>query len=132
MLPVNKKSVTIRDVGGQESGVALVLTLGILTLLILLCLSFALASRFAIRSAQLSEDQVRVHMLAESGLRKVLRDLSLEFSDNLNARNNFPATKPEQAFPAYLFPSQADITTPPPPSSASPIGATPWRWFTRL
>lgn len=77
----------------SRRGVALVLTLGILSLLLILALAFAAAALNAQRTAQSSTELTRARQYAELGLQRVIEMMKTELLDTSNARNAFPGTK---------------------------------------
>lgn len=78
----------------NRRGVALLLCLGVLSLLMMMVLSFSYSAINNQASAQLQASLVRARLQAESTVQTVYADLSLEFSDPDDPRNIFPATKP--------------------------------------
>ncbi len=78
----------------EERGIALLMTLGILSFLMVLGLSFAFSALSALRGVELAQELVRARLHNESGITKVLKLISQEFSDLDNNSNLFPATKP--------------------------------------
>jgi hypothetical protein len=77
----------------DEDGVAILMALGVLSLLMVLALSFAAASLQAQKKAQYSENLVKARIQAESGLQLVYALLSANFANPNIDRNMFPATK---------------------------------------
>lgn len=61
----------IEDCSGEQ-GVALLLTLGIVTLLMMFALSFALTARLEKEAASVNADMIKARLLAESGLERAL------------------------------------------------------------
>ena len=79
-----------------ESGIALLMSLGVMSLLIVLSLSFALTTMNSMKSVELSQDIVKARLFDESGFQKVYGLLSSNFADPNETVNLFPATKPDQ------------------------------------
>lgn len=75
----------------NERGVALLLTLGVLSLLLILAMSFAFTARTDLLASQVNADMVKARLLCESGLERVLGLLSYTF-DGTDPVDVFPAT----------------------------------------
>ncbi len=75
--------------GHREKGVAILLTLGVLSLTLVLVLSFAMTSTIDRRAAMNYADQVRARMLAESGLARAIGFLKEEMADEINSYDTF-------------------------------------------
>ena len=73
----------------REKGVAILLTLGVLSLTLVLVLSFAMTSTIDRRAAMNYADQVRARMLAESGLARAVGFLQKEMADKINSYDTF-------------------------------------------
>ena len=73
----------------REKGVAILLTLGVLSLTLVLVLSFAMTSTIDRRAAMNYANQVRARMLAESGLARAIGFLREEMADELNSYDTF-------------------------------------------
>ncbi len=73
----------------REKGVAILLTLGVLSLTLVLVLSFAMTSTIDRRAAMNYADQVRARMLAESGLARAVGFLQEEMADEINSYDTF-------------------------------------------
>ncbi|MFM1551397.1 MAG: hypothetical protein ACKJSG_18490, partial [Lentisphaeria bacterium] len=73
----------------REKGVAILLTLGVLSLTLVLVLSFAVTSTIDRRAAMNYADQVRARMLAESGLARAVGFLQKEMADKINSYDTF-------------------------------------------
>ena len=69
----------------REKGVAILLTLGVLSLTLVLVLSFAMTSTIARKAAMNYADQVRARMLAEAGLARAGGFLQEEKADEINS-----------------------------------------------
>ena len=80
----------------DESGIALLMSLGVLSLLIVLSLSFAVRTMNSMKGVQLSQDLVKVRLFDESGFQKTYALLSGNFADPNETDNLFPATKEDQ------------------------------------
>ena len=81
----------------RESGVALLLVLGILSLLTILAFSFAVSALSNRSSSQLSENLIRARLEAETGLQMAYRTMAIAFSNGADPANLFPATKTGEA-----------------------------------
>jgi hypothetical protein len=73
----------------REKGVAILLTLGVLSLTLVLVLSFAMTSTIDRKAAMNYANQVRARMLAESGLARAIGFLREEMGDDLNSFDHF-------------------------------------------
>jgi hypothetical protein len=79
-----------------ERGVAIILTLGILSLLLVMVLAFAATALHSVTTARSGENVVVVRLLGETGLNYLFAQLSEEFADPDEPSNVFPATKAGQ------------------------------------
>jgi hypothetical protein len=75
--------------GHREKGVAILLTLGVLSLTLVLVLSFAMTSTIDRKAAMNYADQVRARMLAESGLARAVGFLQVEMAKEINSYDTF-------------------------------------------
>ncbi len=89
---VNRGAETHRT-ASDEQGVALLMTLGVLSLLMVLGLSFALSAMNSLKSVRIAKDLVKARLYDESGFEKIFELLEKEFADLENPDNLFPATK---------------------------------------
>ena len=99
---MDDKSIPVKEdtnlvIVQDESGVALLMSLGVLSLLIVLSLAFAVRTMNSMKGVQLSQDLVKVRLYDETGFQKVYALLSGEFADPNDEDNLFPATKDNQA-----------------------------------
>ncbi len=76
-----------------DQGVALLMTLGMLSLLLVLALSFAFAAMSTLKSVNIAQDIAKSRLQAESGFKRAFELLTENFSDPNDAANIFPATK---------------------------------------
>ena len=90
--PIHTKRKATQD----ESGIALLMSLGVLSLLIVLSLSFAVRTMNSMKGVQLSQDLVKVRLFDETGFQKVYALLSGNFADPNFPENIFPATLGDQ------------------------------------
>ena len=75
------KSLTESRLYRSERGVALIMVLGILSLLIVLALSFTFATINSQKSVNIAQDLVKSRLHAESGFKEAFAFLSEEFTD---------------------------------------------------
>ena len=99
---MNKKSVlgeekTNLAIIKDESGIALLMSLGVLSLLIVLSLAFAVRTMNSMKGVKLSQNLVKVRLFDETGFQKMYSILSGEFADPNDEDNLFPATKDGQS-----------------------------------
>ncbi len=66
----------------KERGSALLLTLGILSLALIMGMSFAFSARTSQKAAQVNSDQVKAKLLAESGLQRAMAFVASFCADN--------------------------------------------------
>lgn len=88
--------VRIPRIWRSRRGVALLMTLGFLSLLVVMALSFATSAIRYQQAAELSEAMVTARLQAETTLQKLYAQLSLDFSNPDEPRNIFPASKPTE------------------------------------
>ncbi len=77
----------------DESGVAMVMVLAVMSLLLVLTLSFAISATHSMRSVQAAKDLVQSRLHNETGIENVFEFLEKEFSGLDDDTNLFPATK---------------------------------------
>ena len=84
-----------RQTRESERGVALLLTLGVLSLLLILAMSFAYQARTERMAAAVGADVTKSRLLCESGLERVLAFLyhRYNFPTSFDAADLYPATK---------------------------------------
>lgn len=75
VLRPSLRQATIVGDNGRERGVALLLTLGVLSLLLILAMSFAFTSRTERMASSVNADLIKARLLCESGLERVLGSL---------------------------------------------------------
>lgn len=75
----------------REDGVALILTLGVLSLLVVLAFSFALAAISAKSGAQLEENITKARMETQSRLQIIYNEMFVDFAAEIDEENLFPA-----------------------------------------
>lgn len=86
----------------DQRGSALLLTLGILSLVLIMAMSFAFSARTTRQVAKINADQVKARLLAESGLERVLAAMSYNYDGDI-----YP---PElDAAPSWPFQSASGI-----------------------
>jgi hypothetical protein len=81
----------------RERGVAIILTLGVLSLLLVMVLAFAATALQSVTTARTGEHVVMARLLGETGLNCLFAQLSEEFADSTDPSNVFPATKSGQS-----------------------------------
>lgn len=77
----------------NRRGVALILTLGLLSLMLVLTLSFAMSALHSQKSAQYGVELTRARQYAESGLQRIIASLKTELIDTTDFNNYYPGTK---------------------------------------
>lgn len=77
----------------RQRGVAIILTLGILSLVIVLAITFAATAVNSARIAQISEEQTNARGYADLGLQRLVASLRTELNDYSDPRNFYPANK---------------------------------------
>ena len=75
-----------------ERGVALLLTLGILSLLLVLAMGFAFSSRTNLMASQVNADMTGARLLCESGLERALAYIKYTFDNTNTPRDYYPAS----------------------------------------
>ena len=82
----------------DDSGIALLMSLGVLSILIVLSLSFALTTMNSMKSVELSQELVKARLFDESGFQKVYGQLAVDFfNQTFPDEDLFPATKTNQS-----------------------------------
>jgi hypothetical protein len=98
----------------SQRGSALLLTLGVLSLALILSMAFAFSSRTSRQVARVNADQVKARLLAESALERVIAALKFD-----NASNEYPpvqmmtTTVPDNT-PKFIFSEQKNESATPP------------------
>lgn len=84
----------------KEQGVALLMTLGVLSLILILAMSFSFTARSGRQLAQNNAEVVRARLLARSGLERVIAALSFRYDEAQMAGTErlYPATAPAGTF----------------------------------
>jgi hypothetical protein len=84
----------------RERGIALLLTLGVLSLLLILAMSFAFNARTERMASAINADFIRARLLCESGLARALAYVrtSYDYPGTAAAADLFPATKAGSLF----------------------------------
>ncbi|MEA2011758.1 MAG: hypothetical protein U9O87_01540 [Verrucomicrobiota bacterium] len=77
----------------RERGVALLITLGVLSLLLILAMAFSYSSMYFESRAQLNEDLTKSRLLCELGLERIVSMLKIELCEHEDPKNVFPAAK---------------------------------------
>lgn len=98
----------------SQRGIALLLTLGILSLLLIIAMAFAYTSRTERMAAAINADMVRARLMCESGVERTLAYLQYTYPYAAgNEANLYPATKSTGFF-------------------ESPLTAADWNWSATL
>ena len=90
----------------KEKGSALLLTLGILSLVLILAMSFAFTARTNRQVSKVNADQVKAKLLAESGLARILGGMKNTFNGKLYPASDASVT----AIPLYNHTVKTDET----------------------
>ena len=122
MMIANRKQRT------EERGIALLLTLGVLSLLMIMTITFAFTSRIDLLASEVNADMVKARLLCESGLDRVTAMLRYSFDGSAtghvypatygtlftstNATNPDPGSDPAWRGRSYMFSSRV-----PPPTA---------------
>ncbi len=83
-----------RRQNSREKGIALLMTLAVLSLLLVLAFSFALAAINSQAVGKLDGSLMRARLEAENSLQKVYEELAIDFAVSSDVSNLFPATAP--------------------------------------
>ena len=97
----------------REKGAALLMALGLLTVLLLMGLAFSFASTMRRRSAEVRSDAVVGQLLAESGINRTMATLNANFSGTLFPEEGFYTADPNSAWHGrqYLPSINGSMTT---------------------
>jgi len=88
---------------GTERGIALLLTLGVLSMLLMLGLSLTVGVRAERAAAAANADMVRARIIAESGLERGLAILQNEFRYNMYPGTDFYAPDSDSDWSGRLY-----------------------------
>ena len=71
----------------------MILTIGILSLMLIMAVSFVAASKFSLYTSELRSSMLENQLYTETGLHEVLAKIFNDFGDPTVQANLFPATK---------------------------------------
>ena len=110
----------------NERGSALLLVLGILSLVLIMGMSFVFTARTERQVAQANSSQMSAKLIAQSALNRVISDMGFYFFDDKNG--NGAVDDDEEALPypaADLQNDNADTSSDPPPRIPPSAPQTP-------